>query len=65
MSKDSALINLPDRVDEMEFTVALMADTINEMKLIVADLHAMKVQASTAAKKKEKQKEKEKNCSIC
>lgn len=60
MSKNSAPINLPDRVDEMEFTVALMADTITEMELIVADL-----QANIKAKKKEKQKEKEKNCIIC
>lgn len=59
--KKSAKANLPDRVDEMEFTVALMVDTINEMKLLVADLHAMKVQ-ETAPKKKEK---KEKNCVIC
>jgi hypothetical protein len=65
MSKNSAPINLPDRVDEMEFTVALMVDTVNEMKLIVADLHAMKVQEDIAAKKKEKQREKDKNCSIC
>lgn len=60
MSKNSAPINLPDRVDEMEFTVALMADTITEMELIVADL-----QADITAKKKGKQKEKEKNCIIC
>jgi hypothetical protein len=65
MSKNSAPINLPDRVEEMEFTVALMADTINEMKLIVADLHAMKLQEDIVAKKKEKQREKDKNCSIC